>query len=205
MHFKHNSKQHGIFSLMSFPKSIKHTAFSTWVQDALCTMLKALFDAQIKIVQFCRKQATFTFPTSDWVAQLFKNNMFVESSWNVMAHGDARLGKWRGNWRMEWVASTLHTTMEHAVSSITTADAHTPLSSSQMNWCPPPPSDLNGFKRFAERQNLVSAHVPSHFKCSLPFTPMGASSALKYFVKVSMFVDASYLCSISHRVFFMSF
>jgi len=27
-----------------------------------------------------------------------------------MAHGDAREGKWRWNWRMEWVASTLHTT-----------------------------------------------------------------------------------------------
>jgi len=24
-----------------------------------------------------------------------------------MAHGDAREGKWRGNWRMKWVASTL--------------------------------------------------------------------------------------------------
>jgi hypothetical protein len=33
----------------------------------------------------------------------------VESSWNVMAHGDAREGKWRGNWRIEWVARTLHT------------------------------------------------------------------------------------------------
>ena len=33
----------------------------------------------------------------------------VESSWNVMAHGDAQEGKWSGNWRMEWVASTLHT------------------------------------------------------------------------------------------------
>jgi hypothetical protein len=31
----------------------------------------------------------------------------VESSWNLMAHGDAREGKWRGNRRMEWVASTL--------------------------------------------------------------------------------------------------
>jgi hypothetical protein len=31
----------------------------------------------------------------------------VESTWNVMAHGDAREGKWRGNWRMDWVASTL--------------------------------------------------------------------------------------------------
>ena len=32
----------------------------------------------------------------------------VESSWNVMTHGDAREGTWRGKWRMEWVASTLH-------------------------------------------------------------------------------------------------
>ena len=54
-----------------------------------------------------------------WAATL------VESSWNVMAHGDGREGKWRGNWRMQWVASTLHTTSEHGVSSITTADAHT--------------------------------------------------------------------------------
>ena len=53
-----------------------------------------------------------------------------------MAHGDAREGKWRGNWRMEWVASTLHTTSEHAVSSITTADAHTTAASSRLNWRP---------------------------------------------------------------------
>ena len=61
----------------------------------------------------------------------------VDSSWNVMAHGDAREGKWRGNWRMEWVASTLHTTSEHGVSSITTADAHTSAASSRLNWRPP--------------------------------------------------------------------
>jgi hypothetical protein len=60
----------------------------------------------------------------------------VESSWNVMAHGDAREGKWRGNWRMEWVASTLHTTSEHGVSSVTTADAHTLAASSLLNWRP---------------------------------------------------------------------
>jgi len=28
------------------------------------------------------------------------------------------------------------------------------------------PADLNGLVRFAERRNLVSAHVPSHFKRS---------------------------------------
>ena len=54
----------------------------------------------------------------------------------------------KGKWRMEWVASTLHTTSEHGVSSITTAD-------------------LNGLVRFAEIRNLVSARVPSHFNWPL--------------------------------------
>jgi hypothetical protein len=53
-----------------------------------------------------------------------------------MAHGDARDRKWRGNWPMEWVASTLHTTWERGVSSITTADAHTSAVSSRLNWRP---------------------------------------------------------------------
>ena len=90
----------------------------------------------------------------------------AESSWNVMAQGDAGRGsEGGGNWRMEWVASTLHTTSEHGVSSITTADAHTSAASSRLNWRPP--ADLNGLVRFAERRNLVSARVPSHFKRSL--------------------------------------
>ena len=58
----------------------------------------------------------------------------LESSWNVMAHGDVREGKWSGNWRMEWVASTLHTTSEHGVSSIATADAHISPASSRQIW-----------------------------------------------------------------------
>jgi len=40
----------------------------------------------------------------------------VELSWNVMAHGDARKGKWRGN--------------------MPTADAHTSAASSRLNWHP---------------------------------------------------------------------
>jgi len=48
------------------------------------------------------------------------NGSSVDSSWDVMAHGFSWLGKWRENWRMEWVASTLHTTSQHGVSSITT-------------------------------------------------------------------------------------
>jgi len=66
---------------------------------------------------------------------------------------------------MQWVASTLHTTSEHGVSSITTADANTSAASSRLNWRPP--ADLNGHVRFAERRNLVSVHVPSHFSWPL--------------------------------------
>jgi len=86
-----------------------------------------------------------------WRAHLYKLaagivTCDVESSWNVMAHGDAREGKWKGNWRLEWVASTLHTTSEHGVSSTTTADAYTSTASSRMNWGP---AHLNGLVRFA--------------------------------------------------------
>jgi hypothetical protein len=76
-------------------------------------------------------------------------------------------GKWRGNWRMEWVANTFHTTSEHVVSSISTTDAHNSAASSWLNWLP---ADLNGLVRFAEIRNLVSARVPSHFKRSLPLS-----------------------------------
>jgi len=94
-----------------------------------------------------------------------------------MAHGDAREGKWRGDWRMEWVASTLHTTSEHGISSITTADAHTSAASSRLNCRPPPSPDLNGLVRFAERRNLVSARVPSHFNWSLHIGSLSSSSS----------------------------
>jgi len=34
---------------------------------------------------------------------------------------------------MEWVASSLHTTLEHGVSSIITVDVHTSAASSRLN------------------------------------------------------------------------
>jgi len=102
----------------------------------------------------------------------------VESSWNVMANGDAREGKWRGNWQTEWVASTLHTTSEHVVSSITTADAHTSAASSRLNWSPP--ADLNVLVLFAQKRYVVSARVPSHFKRSLPLLHQLKQSRLKF-------------------------
>jgi len=62
---------------------------------------------------------------------------------------------------MEWIASTLHTTAEHCVSSITTADARTSAASSRLNWRPP--ADLNGLVL----RNMVSARVPSRFSWPL--------------------------------------
>ena len=71
----------------------------------------------------------------------------VESCWSVMAYGDARDGKRIGNWRMECVTSTLHTTSQHGVSSITIADAHTPAASSRLNGCPHPFKWTRPFRR----------------------------------------------------------
>ena len=80
-----------------------------------------------------RSHTRLNRPSTRW-----RHQRGVGCSWNVMAHGDAGEGKWRGNWRMEWVASTLHSTSEHGVSSITTAYAHTSAASSRLNWRPPP-------------------------------------------------------------------
>jgi hypothetical protein len=91
-----------------------------------------------------------------------KKIAWVECVRNLMAHGDACEGKWRGNWRMGSQYS--HTTSERGVSSNTTADAHTSAASSRPNWRP---AALHGLVRFGERRNLVSARVPSRFKRSI--------------------------------------
>jgi len=82
---------------------------------------------------------------------LIKPHHFVESSWNVMAHGDAREGKWRGNGRMEWVASTLHTTSEHGVSSI-----RVQLKRDGTWWC-------MGGEVKGKWANGVGSQYPSHY------------------------------------------
>ena len=93
--------------------------------------------------------------------------VLVESSWNVMAHSDGREGKWRWNWRMEWVASTLHTTSEHGVSSITTADVHTSAASSRLNWRP---CRFKWTRLFRRKTKSGFCVCPSHFKRSLSLT-----------------------------------
>jgi len=107
----------------------------------------------------------------------------LEVSWNLMAHGDAREGKCRGNWRMEWVTSNLHTTSEtwciqHLLPLMRTP--RLPV----VDWTDAS-ADLNGLVRFAERRNLVSVRVPSHFKRVLPhiqtvFRPVVCVAAQKF-------------------------
>jgi hypothetical protein len=89
-----------------------------------------------------------------------------------MAHGDARVEKWRGNKRMEWITDKCHMTAEQrlarAVQTLQ-ADVHSSPASCRLNWPPPPPRGcLKGSERLTERRKLVSARVPSHFKRSLP-------------------------------------
>ena len=101
---------------------------------------------------FPRKPTQVFFRSSNQVAS--NNANWNTQGWNVMAHADRREGKWRGNWRMECVASTLHTTSEHGVSSITTADAHTSAASSQLNW-PPPPGRFKCTRPFRRKAKSV--------------------------------------------------
>ena len=92
---------------------------------------------------------------------------FEESSWNVMAHGDAREGKWRGNWRMEWAASTFHAISEHGLSSIIAADAHTSAASSRLNWRP---------RRFKWTRPFRRKTKSGFCACAIPFQTQSTAS-----------------------------
>ena len=85
----------------------------------------------------------------------------VECVCNLMTHGDAREGKWRGNRRMDWVASTL-TLPRNVVYPALITLMRTPRLPA-VDWTDTP-ADLNGLDRFGEKQNLVSARVSSRFK-----------------------------------------
>jgi hypothetical protein len=76
-----------------------------------------------------------------------------------------------------------HTTWEHGVFSITTADAQTSAASSWLNWRP---ADLNGLVRFGKKWNLVSARAPSHFKHSLTISVVPMS---RHMIKMLLRLD----------------
>ena len=107
-----------------------------------------------------------------WVAKTIPlGRCVVEPSWNVMAHGDSREGKWSGNWRMEWVASTLHTTSEYGVSSSNTADAHTSATSSRLNWRP---------RRFKWTRPFRRKTNSGFCTCAITFQTQSTSSYYTY-------------------------
>jgi len=86
----------------------------------------------------------------------------IDSGWNVTAHGEARDGKWRGKLVNAVGSQVPFTLPRNMVYPTLLPLMRTPrLRSSRLNWRPR--ADLNGFVRFAERRNLVSARVPSHF------------------------------------------
>ena len=94
-----------------------------------------------------------------------QNKFRVELVRNVVAYGDAREGKWRGNWRMEWVASTL-TPPPNVVYPTLLKLMRTPRLPA-VDWTDAL-TDLNGLVRFGERRNVVSARVPSGSARDIP-------------------------------------
>jgi len=88
----------------------------------------------------------------------------VESSWNVMAHGDAGRGSEgeTGEWSGYPVFYTLPRNMVYAALLPLMSTPRLPV----VDWTDAP-AVLNGLVHFAERWNLGSARVPSHIKRSL--------------------------------------
>jgi hypothetical protein len=106
-----------------------------------------------------------------------RTRFVVDSSWNVIAHGDAREEKWRGNKRMEWVTSKHHMTAEHrlarAVQTLQ-ADVHSSPASSRLNWRPRPFKWTRPFCRKTKSDFCACAitfHTQSTFHFLIPGLP----------------------------------
>ena len=118
-----------------------------------------LFVSGIGLFAWCRYVILWFRYCTSIHGVFFIPKQLLESSWNVMAHGDAREGKWRGNWRMEWVSSTLHTTSEHGVSSITTVYAHTSAANIRQNWRP---RRFKWTRSFSSKDEILFLRVCHH-------------------------------------------
>jgi len=70
---------------------------------------------------------------------------------------------------MEWVASTLYTTSEHGVSSITTADAHTSAASSGLKW---------RHRRFKWTRPFRRRTKSVFFACAITFQTQSTNASL---------------------------
>ena len=100
-----------------------------------------------------------------YLDNILSETLLLELVRNLVAHGDAREWKWRENWRMEWVASTL-TPPPNVVYPALLKLMRTPRLPA-VDWIDAP-TDLNGLVCFGERRNLVSARVPSRSARAIP-------------------------------------
>ena len=82
--------------------------------------------------------------------------------WHTVTHGRGSEGE-TGEWSWYPVLFTLPRNVVYPALLPLTRTPLLPV----IDWTDAP-ADLNGLVRFAERQNLVSARVSSHFKHSLP-------------------------------------
>ena len=112
---------------------------------------------------FCKM---FILACSEIWMRISPADSFLELVRNLVAHGDAREGKWKGNWRMECVAITL-TPPPNMVYPTLLKLMRTPRLPA-VDWTDAP-TDLNGLVRFGERWNLVSACVPSRSARAIPW------------------------------------
>jgi hypothetical protein len=89
---------------------------------------------------------------------------------------------------MECVASTLHTTSEHDVSSITTADAHTSAASSRLKWSP---------RRFKWTRPFRRKMKSGFYACAITFQTQSTTryKCFQYGLKPSALMDLSFQTS----------
>ena len=100
--------------------------------------------------------------------------------WHTVTQG----GGVGGNWRMEWVASTLHTTSEHGVSSITTSHVHTSVASSRLNWRP---------CRFKWTHPFLRKTKSGFCACSITFQTQSTLFCLHFLGCGSVYSDPYYI------------
>jgi len=86
---------------------------------------------------------------------------FVDSTWHTVMHGRGSEGE-TGEWTGYTVPFTLPRNMLYLALLPLMRTPRLPV----VDWTDTP-ANLNGLVRFAERRNLVSARVPSHFKWPL--------------------------------------
>ena len=126
--------------------SCYNTSRYTSVFDAYLFVLPV--DRVARIVGFPRHSAVFP---SRHLLELYCVR-------NVVSHEDAREGKWRGNCRMDWVASTLTLPRNVVYPALLTLMPTSRLPAVDST---DSPAYLNGLVRLGERGNVVSARVPS--------------------------------------------